>query len=220
MQRGLREDQYNWSQKRIGVDVARFGDDRTVIFPRQGMQAYRPTVMRVQDTSQIAARVADGMIRWGAEATYVDDTGHWGHGVIDNLLTAGLPCFPVQFHGPALSKRYANRRAEMWITMADAVRGGLSLPNIAELVAELTVPTYTFVKGQFLLEEKAQVKARLGRSPDLADGLALTYAIPDMPADMVGRFQKRDNARRDFNPYETEENSSRSARRDFDPNEF
>ncbi len=45
----------------------------------------------------------------------VDDTGYWGHGVIDNLVAAGLSPIGIQFHAPALDPRYANRRAEMWI---------------------------------------------------------------------------------------------------------
>ncbi len=219
----LRSDQYDWSQKRIGVDVARFGDDRTVIFPRQGMAAFRPQVMRGAATTEIAARVAAGMYRWRCDATYVDDTGHWGHGVIDNLNTIGLPCYPVQFHAPALSKRYKNRRAEMWLTMADAIKGGMALPFIPEMIAELTVPTYTFNGGQFMLEEKDQIKARLGRSPDLADGLALTYAVPDMPADMAGSFGQQGKAatQNAYDRYaEYESRSAGRARTDFDPNEM
>jgi hypothetical protein len=59
------------------------------------------------------------------------------------------------------------------------VKGGGGLPNIPELIGELTTPTYTFVGGKFLIEPKEQVKARLGRSPDLADALALTFAIAE-----------------------------------------
>jgi hypothetical protein len=46
----------------------------------------------------------------------------------------------------------------------------------------MTEPTYTFAGGKFMLEEKEQINERLGRSPDLADALATTFAIPDMPA--------------------------------------
>lgn len=195
MQRKLRSDQYDWAQKRLGVDVARFGDDRTVIFPRQGMMSYKPVVMRNARTTDIAARVLKGQKDWGAEVVLVDDTGHWGHGVIDNLLTAGSQALPVVFHGKALNPRYKNRRAEMWIEMTDAIKAGLVLPNIPELVGELITPTYTFSGGQFLLEEKDQIKERLGRSPDLADALALTYAIPDMPNEMMLRLQPQPRAR-------------------------
>ncbi len=189
MRRTLRADAYEHMQKRLGVDVARFGDDRTVIFPRQGLQAFRPVVLRQANTTDIAARVAMARMKWGAEVVLVDDTGHWGHGVIDQLTTAQVPALGIQFHGKAINVRYRNRRAEMWIEMAAWVKGGGSLPNVPELVAELTTPTYTFINGTFALEEKDQIKKRLGRSPDLADGLALTLCLPDMPADVLEQIK-------------------------------
>lgn len=195
--RHLRSDLFDWAQKRLGVDVARFGDDRTVIFPRQGLAAFTPKIMRNARTTEIAARVARAIARWGAEATFVDDTGHWGHGVIDNLLTAGLPCLPVIFSDPATNPRYKNRRAEMWLEMADWVKGGGALPSIPELVGELVTPTYSFVGGKFLLEEKELIKERLGRSPDLADALALTFAMVDMPGGMAARLRGQPTAAHD-----------------------
>ena len=90
MQQHLRITDYDWAQKRLGIDVARFGDDRTVIFPRQGLASFRPVVIRHARTTDIAAQVAKAKAAWGSELELVDDTGHWGHGVIDNLVAAGL----------------------------------------------------------------------------------------------------------------------------------
>ena len=157
----------------------------------RGSPVSRPAVMRVARTTDIAARVARGITKWHAEPTLLDDTGHWGHGVIDNLLAAGYPVIPVVFDAPALDPRYRNRRAEMWISMAEWVKRGVALPHVPELVAELTTPTYTFSTVNLLLEEKDQVKKRLGRSPDLGDALALTFAMPDMPGQMAAL--QRDN---------------------------
>ena len=56
--RHLVEDTYRHAAKVIGVDVARFGDDRTVLFPRQGPAAFAPVIMRGARTEQIAGRVA------------------------------------------------------------------------------------------------------------------------------------------------------------------
>jgi phage terminase large subunit len=203
MARRLRSDEYDWAQKRIGVDVARFGDDRTCLFPRQGLQAFKPVVMRNARTTDIAARVAMAQARWGSELHLVDDTGHWGHGVIDNLVTAGIPALGINFAEKAINPRYRNRRAEMWIEMAEAIKGGVALPHVAELVAELTTPTYTFLNGLFVLEEKDQIKHRLGRSPDLADALALTWAIPDMPNEVQARLTRgrQQTATTDYDPY-------------------
>lgn len=205
MARHLRTDEYDWAQKRLGVDVARFGDDRTVIFPRQGLAAFRPVIMRNARTTDIAARVAMAHAKWGAEQVFVDDTGHWGHGVIDNLLAAGVPSIPLVYHAKALNPRYKNRRAEFWLQGAAWVKNGGALPHLPELVAELVTPTYTFANGVFVLEEKEQIKKRLGRSPDLADALFQTFAIPDMPGQMLQALRGRTRVAHDFDPYATEE---------------
>ena len=149
--------------------------------------------MRHQRTTDIAARAAQYISRWkGCEMQFVDDTGHWGHGVIDNLITAGYAPVGIQFHAPAIDPRYKNKRAEMWLEMADWVKRGGSLPPVPELVQELTSPTYTFNQGKLQLEDKDQIKARIGRSPDLADALALTFALPDQPAKTIEeRFLER-----------------------------
>jgi hypothetical protein len=205
MNRYVPEDGYNWSQKRLGVDVARFGDDRTVIFPRQGLVAFRPTEMRGARTTDIAARVMKAKIDWGSELECIDDTGHWGHGVIDNLITAGYGPVGIQFHAPAIDPRFRNRRAEMWINMSEWVKKGGALPNVPELIGELTTPTYTFCNGKVQLEDKDQIKQRLGRSPDLADALCLTFALPDAPASMqaLAGFPNRQAGKllSDYDPY-------------------
>lgn len=182
MRRTLHPSKFNFQQKRLGIDVARFGDDRTVIFPRQGLVAFKPVIMRNERTTAIAARVMVAKERWGSEVELIDDTGHWGHGVIDNLLGVGHSPIGIQFHAPAIDKRYKNRRVEGWLRMTEWVRRGGVLPNIPELVGELTTPTYTFAGGQFMLEDKDMVKERLGRSPDLADALALTFMLPEAPS--------------------------------------
>jgi hypothetical protein len=214
MNRKLRGDVYDWSQKRLGVDVARFGDDRNVIFPRQGLMSYLPVVMRNARTTLIAARVAKAIVDWKAEMTFVDDTGHWGHGVIDQLMDSGYPVMPVIFSDHALNPRYKNRRAEMWMEMAEWVKQGGVLPNLPELVGELITPTYTFIGGKFMLEEKDQIKARLGRSPDLADALAMTFAMPDQPSEMMSRLKGQARAKRDADPFAT---SVGTADHDGDP---
>jgi hypothetical protein len=220
MRRKLTPHQFNWQQKRLGVDVARFGDDRTVIWPRQGMWNGMPVVMRNARTTEIAARVMVAQDKWHAEVILVDDTGHWGHGVIDGLITAGRSVIPLVYSAKAINPRYKNRRAEMWFQMAEAIKAGAALPNIPELVGELTTPTYTFSAGAIMLEEKDQVKLRLGRSPDLADACAETYAIPDMPSetDAVMHMHNRTaHAKHDFDPYASNEGGVGRAAADFDP---
>lgn len=207
MARHLKAQDYDWSQKRIGVDVARFGDDRTVLFPRQGLASFSPVILRHQRTTDIAARVAQGMTKWGAEMCFVDDTGHWGHGVIDNLIAAGYGPVGIQFHGPAIDPRYRNKRAEMWFAMAEWVKRGGSIPYIAEMVGELSAPTYCLVNGKLQLEDKDMIKKRIGRSPDLADALALTFAYPDQPAQLTipGLTLQQSRIQTDYDPFDGKE---------------
>ena len=94
----------------------------------------------------------------------------------------------------------------MWINMAEWIKRGGSLPNLPELVRELTAPTYTFVNGVFQLEPKDLLKKRSGVSPDLADALALTFAMPDMPKmdrllNLVKHHQSN-KALHEYNPFE------------------
>lgn len=183
MNRTIDESVYAWAQKRLGVDVARYGDDRTVIFPRQGRRALMPTVMRHSRNSAVSTDIATMMLRlraeWGSDIEIMDATGGWAAGAHDVLKASRVAPVGVQFHAPSGNPKYKNRRAEMWFEMAEWVKAGGCLPNMPELIGELTTPTYTFLNGKFLIEPKEQVKERLGRSPDLADALALTFAVPE-----------------------------------------
>lgn len=203
MERAPRIEDYGFSQKRIGIDVARFGDDSTVIFPRQGLMAFNPVQMRNARTPEIAARVASAKSKWGSEIEFVDDTGGYGAGVIDSMLQAGFAPQSINFSGKSIDPRYFNKRSEMWFEMANWVKRGGALPNNAQLRRELCAPTFTFQNGKFRLEEKDQIKKRLGFSPDFADALALTFAIPDQPASntLEALTRTNDKAVSDYDPY-------------------
>lgn len=215
MRRHLKRDRFEWAQRRLGIDVARFGDDRTVIFPRQGPVAFKPIVMRhARDESvsvMIANRVAHAKAQWGSELELMDATGGWGAGARDVLVATGIPVHQVQFGAPARERDvYANQRAEIWFAMAKWIREGGVLPNLPEIVGELTEPTYVYSpKGQIQVEPKKLVKERIGRSPDLADALAVTFGYPEQPgasgqAAIVEALGSR-KALHDWDPYQTTE---------------
>lgn len=204
----LRKD-YDFQQKRLGIDVALQGDDRTVLFPRQGLQAFKPIEMRNERGPAVAARAALGRAKWKWETCFVDDSGGYGASVQDAMSQGSIPYVPVSFAGKADDPRYLNKRAEMWFRMAEWVKRGGALPNIPALVRELTTPTYTLKNGKFQLEDKLQIKKRLGFSPDLADALALTFAWPEMPSEamegVVPAAYRRNKMTSDFDPYNDRE---------------
>lgn len=204
MRTNYHEDGYKDAQKRLGIDVARFGDDRTIIFPRQGLVAFRPVEMRNARTNEIAARVALAKQKWESEVEFIDDTGGWGAGVIDSLIQSGYTPQGINFSGKAIDGRYYNKRAEIWFEMANWIKRGGSIPKMDELVKELTAPTYTFHNGKFKLEEKEQIKERLGYSPDLADALCLTFSLPELPKRTDSPFEdkRRQQAKHEWNPFD------------------
>lgn len=167
--------------KILGLDVARYGGDRIVLFPRQGRQAFIPAIMRDANTFSIAARAAKAYNDWKADMVFLDGTGGYGGGPFDALHQANIRAIEIGFSERASDNRYFNKRSEMWFEMAEWVKTGGALPPIPDLLRELTTPMYFFQEGKFRLEEKDQIKKRLGFSPDLADALALTFAMPVAP---------------------------------------
>lgn len=189
--RHLHQHVYDWAPKILGGDVANFGDDKTVLFPRQGLAYFSPLVLRKQDSVQIAGHWGQFASAWGADSIQVDATGGYGEGPVAVLKDNGYESvLGVQFAGEAFNPRYFNKRTEMWWTACEHIKGGASLPtkyldaarmehDLGELVHELSSATYTFKGDRILLEPKELMKQRLdGRSPDFADALCCTHAYP------------------------------------------
>ncbi len=173
------EGDFALAPKIIGVDVARQGDDRSVIFKRQGIASFRPEVFRGMDAMQVAAQVAATMTEWQPDAVFIDGSGGYGAGVIDRLRQLRHRITEVQFGGKADDPRFANKRCEMWFKMAEWVKASGIIPDDQDLKQDLCAPTYGHdTQGRMLLEAKDKIKARGLPSPDLGDALALTFAFP------------------------------------------
>lgn len=168
----------------LGVDVARFGDDSTVITARQGLCCKWQHVFKGLDTMEVAGHVIDAINQEKAEAVYID-VGAMGAGVIDRLRQLGYDVTEVSFAAAASDQRYANKRAEMYFDLRAWMIGGGAIPDIPALKSELSVVEYKYLPfGKIQLEPKDKIKEKIGKSPDLADSLALTFAYPVMPRDM------------------------------------
>ena len=147
----------------LGVDVARFGDDETVIFPVRGRRALPPVIERKLDTVQVAGRVLEVARRLRTESerpiVRVDVIGV-GAGVYDQLAQAP----EVDVHavnvaespsGTENQERFALLRDQMWFGLAAWLKEGGAIPDDPKLAAELVAPIYTFdVRGRIKVETK------------------------------------------------------------------
>jgi phage terminase large subunit len=180
--RNLIESDYKDYPLIFGVDVARFGDDETVIFPRRGKIAYPPLRMRNRDTVFVASHLSRVSNERGADSVQIDATGSAGvYDVYRNGL-AQKNALAVQFGGSASADtKYVNKRAEIWHVMCEAIRQeGVALPpDVPEMVRGLSETRYGYDRlGRIQIEDKDIIKAKIGRSPDLEDALACTWAYP------------------------------------------
>lgn len=170
--------------KILSVDVARFGDDQTVIGTRQGRKAVILAKLRGLDTVQVAERVIKFIQSEAPDAIVVDGDG-LGAGVVDQLRYRGFKEKVFEFHGgstPRDPAAYFNRRAEVWGAMRDWLMSGAQIPDDPELATDLTGPEYGFSsKQQIQLERKEDMKKRQLASPDCGDMLAMTFGITIAP---------------------------------------
>lgn len=164
----------------MGVDVARYGDDESVIRMRRGRDARTipPVRYKGKNTMELAQEVAVLIDRYNPDAVFVDGGGVGG-GVVDRLKQLGYRVIEVQSGEKAHDdEKYLNKRAEMWGELRDWLVYGC-IDNDDSLIDDLTGPEYALhIKGQIKLESKDAMKKRGLRSPDDADALALTFAEP------------------------------------------
>jgi Terminase large subunit, T4likevirus-type, N-terminal len=163
----------------IGIDPARFGDDRSVVVRRQGLQCFTPRIFTKLDNMTLAARIVEEINDFRADAVFIDAGG--GAGIIDRLRQLGhRNIFEVAFGGsPTQPSVYANKRAEIYDSMKSWIQAGGALPPGEDVKADLVVSTYGYdAANRMKIEPKDKIKERLGKSPDIADAIAVTFAMP------------------------------------------
>lgn len=173
-------EQYDQAPKVLGVDVAREGDDQTVILFRQGPKVHWLRKYRIADLMQIASLVAEAKREVDADAIFVDGTG-MGAGVVDRLRQMNFDPIAVMVgHAAREPEKYYNLRAEIWVKMRDWFKeGDADIPDDTELHDDLIGPEYGFdSRDRLQLERKKDMKDRGLSSPDCADALSMTFAYP------------------------------------------
>lgn len=162
----------------MGVDVARYGNDSSVIRFRQGRDARSIPAQRFKglDNMQLAYKCAECIEKYNPDAVCID-AGN-GTGVIDRLRDLGYKVFEVWFGSKANSDEWADKSTEMWAEIRNWLGGGC-LPNDQELLDDLTVREYRFrgKSDRVSLETKEELRKRGFASPDDGDALALTFAV-------------------------------------------
>jgi len=168
------------AERRLGVDVARFGTDSTIGYMRTNKVVHKCVLdVQGQDTMQVAGRVMKAIRDYAIHNAFVDEIG-LGAGVIDRLKEQ-----KVSAHGVNVSKapydkeRFVNLRAELYWTLREAIENGeLILPgNDDELAAQLSNIKYKITSGgKIQIESKEEMAKRGLSSPDRADALMLTFA--------------------------------------------
>lgn len=169
---------------RWGLDVARFGDDRTVLVKRrENGTTEKHKAWSGVDTMQTAGRVYSEYLATPTEEKpeqiFVDVIGI-GAGVADRLGELGLPVVPVNVgEASSYNDQYNRLRDELWFLARKALeRLDFKLAEDDALVAELSLPKYKFTSsGKLQVESKDDLKKRYPRSPDIADAFCLTFGM-------------------------------------------
>jgi hypothetical protein len=172
----------------LGVDVARFGSDRTTIYIRRGPVVRKIGEWAKQPTTETTGRVVQAWRETGADEARVDGVGVGG-GVVDQLVEQGFSVVDMQAGARANdAEKFANARAEWaWAIRQRLEDGDLDLdPDDDELAAQLGTIKYKFTsRGQIIIESKEDSKRRGLPSPDHADAVILACAAPPVLVDEI-----------------------------------
>lgn len=166
-----------------GMDIARFGNDRSCIAIRRGHKIDKLQVYNKLDLMTLTGALISTIREKGIQRAYVDEPG-MGGGVIDRAKERKLGKIVIGISTgdqATDSERFLNLRAELWWTLREhlnpdqaANKNYLVLPPDEELLADLTAPKYKYTsRGQIQVESKEDMKKRGKRSTDLADAVCL-----------------------------------------------
>ena len=162
----------------MGVDVARFGNDKTVIIIRHGPKVIYIDELRKSDIVNTTGAVVTAALKYKVKNIIVDEIGV-GAGVLDNLK-ADKRFDAIGLNGsnsPNNVELYLNKRVEVFDGLRQRFADGdISIPNDPELISQLASLTYKYnARGQLQLESKDQIRSTGRQSPDKADAIALAF---------------------------------------------
>lgn len=165
----------------LGVDIARYGSNRTVAVIRQGDRVLKMWDWQGTATTETTRRVQEIYQNYQPKpaAVVVDETGVGG-GVVDQLIENGIPVIGFNAGNRAgQSARFDSLRSESWFRLRERfATGNVELPAHRQLRADLIAPTYSFApNGRVRVERKDQLRRRGVDSPDFADAVMMAFAV-------------------------------------------
>ena len=166
--------------RQLGVDVAAYGSDKTVIADRRGFKVMPLDVYSQKSTRETAGFVVSKAREVGTGKIRVDEIGI-GRGVVDSLEEEGFENVGVNVAEKSSdTERFHNLRAELWWRLRELLdpdKEPIALPDDDELLAELASVKYKVdARGAIQIESKDEMRKRLGHSPDRADAVVLAFA--------------------------------------------
>jgi hypothetical protein len=172
--------------KVMAVDLARSGTCQNVVCIRQGRKVYPLVKWRNIDTMYTAAKIVEIYNSEKPDALIMDGGGLGGP-IIDRVkqLMPGVSIIDAVGNRNAIKPEwYANKRAEMYGDLRDAIRDKIDLPNDNELENDLLMIQNGYGKKQ---EVQLLKKEDMPWSPDCSDALAMTYYELIVKANSVSR---------------------------------
>lgn len=171
----------------LGVDVARYGNDTSIIMPRRGLKIYPWETFRKLNTIDLGGFINQTYQELGASGCAIDVIGV-GAGVSDWLQKRNIAnLYEINVTAASSNiEKYHKLRDELWIRVRDAcLLGKYSFPDVAvhgeteslgrQLASELATVRYKYnTHGGIVVESKKDLKARGISSPNIADALCLT----------------------------------------------
>lgn len=162
----------------MGIDVARQGDDASVIALRQGRKLFPLMEFRIDDSMQLVGHITEAIDKYEPAVVFFDFNG-LGAPIWDRLVQLGYNTVPVNWSKPARHPtKFFNQRSEMWAAMREWLTEGADIPGDDEALRDdLITPEYGFANNNSVqLQSKDDMKSKGFASPDRADAVAMTFA--------------------------------------------
>lgn len=174
---------YDDKSAEIAVDVARYGEDRTVLAISQCGHTVDVRSYSKADVMETTGYVVKAIEDYDAKIVKIETTGGLGAGIVDRLkeLQIGNRCKIVALEVQGAPTMKGNRlkafnlRAELYLNLEESLRlGTFTIPPDEEVAQDLAHITYRMLSnGRIMIDDKDSIKKRLGRSPDKGDAIAI-----------------------------------------------